>query len=166
MKLALVAITALVCLSATPATKPAASVAIEAKLTEAAPATAGEVVVSVRVSCREGSHEFLLGSDPQVFGIYVLGPWGSVQPDLTKVRPENWMHQQHSAARRITITPDKPFETKLRLADYFPVNDATAFRPGPYQVNVKFYDIGLKMHFPADSGAIRFDLPAAKRPAR
>jgi hypothetical protein len=166
MKSAFIAIIALLCLSAAPATKPVASVTIEAKLVESAPATAGDVVVAVRVSCREGSHELLLGSDPQVFGIYVLGPWGPVQPDLTKVRPENWMHQQHNAARRITITADRPFETKLRLADYFSVKDATAFRPGPYQLNVKFYDIGLNMPFPADSGAVRFDLAAAERPAR
>jgi len=166
MKSALIAIVALICLSAAPATKPAASVAVKGKLAESAPATAAEVVVSVRVSCREGSYEFLLGSDPQVFGIYVLGPWGPVQPDLNKVRPENWMHQQHSAARRITVTPDQPFETKLRLADYFPVNDGNAFRPGLYQVNVKFYDIGLNMSCPADTGAIPFDLPAAERPAR
>jgi hypothetical protein len=165
MKLAFVAVIGLICLSASPATKPAAPVSIDAKLIEA-PKTAGGVVVAIRVSCREGSHEFLLGSDPQVFGIYVLGPWGPVEPDLTKVRPENWMHQQHSAARRITITPDRPFETKLHLADYFPVNDGAAFRPGPYQVNVKFYDIGLKMPFPADSGAIHFDLPAAEQPTR
>lgn len=166
MKSALIVIISLCCLSAAPATRPATPVTIEAELVGSAPATAGDVVVAVRVSCREGSHEFLLGSDPQVFGVYVLGPWGPVPPDLTKVRPENWMRQEHGAARRVTITPERPFETRLRLADYFPVRDGSAFRPGPYQVNVKFYDAGLNMPSPADSGAVRFRLPAAEPPAR
>lgn len=165
MKVAMAAIIALVCHSVGLAATPAATISVEAKLDESATATADEVVIAVCVSCREGSHTFLLGGDAQVFGIYVLGPWGSVQPDLTKVRPENWMHQQHSAARPINITPDQPFKVKLRLANYFPVNDRTAFRPGPYQVNVKFYAAGLKMTCPADSGAIHFDLAEIAGPA-
>jgi hypothetical protein len=144
----------------------ASPITIEGKLVSESPAVAGDVVIAVRVWCKEGSHAFRFGSEPQVFGIYVLGPWGPVQPDLAKVRPENWMHQQHSAATRIVITPDKPFEAKLRLADYFPVKDAAAFRTGRYQVNVKFYEAGLGMPRPADTGAMTFDLSAAERTAR
>jgi len=98
--------------------------------------------------------------------MYVLGPWGPVQPDLSKVRPENWMHQQHSAASPITITPDKPFETKLRFSDYFPVNDGSIFRPGRYQLNVKFYSVELGMEQPIDAGPFTFSVPAAKQPGR
>lgn len=51
-----------------------------------------------------------------------------------------------------------PYRTTVKLSDYFPVNDAAQFKPGGYQVNVKFYDIGLKMSVPIDSGAVRFRL--------
>lgn len=118
-----------------------------------------EVVLSTEA---EQSHTFLLGSFPQVFGVYVLGPWGAVQPDLTKVRPENWMHQQHSAAVEITVAKGKPYRTTVKLSDYFKVADPEVFKPGGYQVNVKFYEHGWKMPAPIDSGAVRFEL-ARKR---
>ena len=106
----------------------------------------------------EQSYTFLLGSFPQAFGIYVLGPWGVVQPDLTKVLPENWMHQEHSAAATITVAKGKPYRTTVKLSDYFKVGDPDAFKPGRYQVNVKFYESGWKMQAPIDSGAVPFEL--------
>ncbi len=122
-----------------------------------------DIILEVIVSTDgEQSHTFSLGSFAQAFGIYVLGPWGAVQPDLTKVRPENWMHQQHSAATRITVTKDKPYRTTVKLSDYFKVGEPEAFKPGMYQVNVKFYEIGWKMSAPIDSGAVRFELAPRK----
>lgn len=106
----------------------------------------------------EGSHTFELGSAPQVFGVYLLGPWGPVQPDLTRIRPENWMHQEHSKAVSITVTKDKPYVTAIKLKDYFPTRDPAVFKPGVYQANVKFYAIDLKMGSPIDSGPIRFEI--------
>src|SRR5262245_33871806 len=110
----------------------------------------------------DGRQEFLLGSFPQVFGIYLLGPWGPIQPDPAKVRPENWMHQEHSAAARIVVTRRSPYRHTVRLSDYFRVQDVAVFRPGVYQVNVKFYDVGLRLPAPIDSGAVRFELTPRK----
>ena len=118
-----------------------------------------EVIVSTD---GEQSHTFLLGSFAQSFGIYVLGPWGAVQPDLTKVRPENWMNQEHSAAASITVAKDKPYRTKVKLSDYFKVGDPDAFKPGRYQLNVKFYESGWQMSAPIDSGAVLFELAPRK----
>jgi hypothetical protein len=106
----------------------------------------------------EGNHTFLLGSLPQVFGVYILGPWGPIQPDLTKIRPENWMHQEHSKAIPITVTKDKPYTTTIKLRDYFPTRDTAVFKPGAYQVNVKFRAIDLKMAAPIDSGPVKFEI--------
>ena len=114
-----------------------------------------EVILSTG---EEQGHTFLLGSFPQAFGIYVLGPWGTVQPDPAKVRPENWMHQEHSAAAKITVAKGKPYRTTVKLADYFKVTDSDVFKPGGYQINVKFYESGWKMAAPIDSGAVRFEL--------
>jgi hypothetical protein len=124
------------------------------------PAADGEdITLEVVLSTNgEQSHTFLLGSFPQAFGIYVLGPWGAVQPELTKVLPENWMHQQHSAAATITVTKGKPYRTTVKLSDYFKVGEPDAFKPGKYQVNVKFYHSGWKMSAPIDSGAVQFEL--------
>jgi hypothetical protein len=51
----------------------------------------------------------------------------------------------------------------LKLADYFPVGDAEQFRPGAYRVSVKFYDAGLNMPAPVDSGPVRFELAPGRR---
>ena len=119
----------------------------------------GDVRLEVTLSTEDDqSYDFLLGSFPQAFGIYVLGPWGPVPPAPSKVRPENWMHQRHSAAARITVAKGKPYHTTVKLSDYFKVRDAGEFKPGGYQVNVKFYDTGLKMPSPIDSGPVRFRL--------
>lgn len=126
----------------------------------AGPVGSGDDITLEVVLSTDGSqsHTFLLGSFPQAFGIYVLGPWGAVQPDPTKVRPENWMHQEHSAATRITVARGKPYRTTVRLSDYFKVTDPDVFRPGGYQVNVKFYESSWNMPAPIDSGAVRFEL--------
>ena len=128
------------------------------------PVAVGEEITLEVVLSTDGeqSHTFLLGSFAQSFGIYVLGPWGAVQPDLAKVRPENWMHQQHSAAAKITVAKDKPYRTTVKLSDYFKLRESEAFKPGGYQVNVKFYEIGWKMAAPIDSGAERFELASPK----
>jgi hypothetical protein len=122
------------------------------------PVAAGEEITLEVILSTDGeeSRTFLLGAFPQAFGIYVLGPWGAVQPDLTKIRPENWMHQEHSAAAEITVAKGKPYKTTVKLSDYFRVADPEVFKPGEYQVNVKFYESGWKMPAPIDSGAVRF----------
>lgn len=157
MRLLPVSIFALTLSPASPAAEP--DLMLRAKAV-----TAGEdVVLEVTVlTAGEGERKFLLGSFAQAFGVYVLGPWGPVQPDLTKVRPENWMHQQHSSAAEITIASGKPFRTRVKLSDYFKVNDPKVFKPGVYQVHVKFYDSRLKMPTPIDSGAIQFTLTPKK----
>jgi RNA polymerase sigma factor (sigma-70 family) len=126
--------------------------------------TVGEEIKLEVVLSTDGdqSYEFLLGAFPQAFGVYVLGPWGAIQPDMTKVRPENWMHQEHSTAARIIVAKGKPYRTTVKLSDYFPVTDAAQFKPGAYQVNVKFYETRLKMSAPIDSGAMRFELAPKK----
>jgi hypothetical protein len=126
----------------------------------AKPVAAGEDITLEVILSTNGdrSHTFLLGSFPQAFGIYVLGPWGVVQPDPTRVRLENWMHQEHSAAREITIAKGKPYRTTVKLSDYFKVADPIVFKPGGYQVNVKFYESAWKMPAPLDSGPVRFEV--------
>ena len=52
-----------------------------AKLIAAGDDIAMEVILSTE---GEESHTFQLGAFPQVFGVYVLGPWGVVQPDPTR----------------------------------------------------------------------------------
>lgn len=128
------------------------------------PVAAGDDITLEVVVSTDGkqSHTFLLGSFPQAFGIYLLGPWGTVQPDLTKVGPENWMHQEHSAAAKITVAKGKPYRTTVKLSDYFKLTDPDVFKPGGYQVNVKFYESGWKMPAPIDSGAVRFELAPRK----
>ena len=68
------------------------------------------------------------------------------------------MHQQHSASRQVFIAKGKPYRTTVKLSDYFRTGEAEQFKPGVYQVNLKFYAITLKMVAPIDSGAIRFEL--------
>ena len=104
------------------------------------------------------SYEFLLAGFPQTFGVYVLGPWGPVLPDASKVRLENWMHQQHSTAARVTVAKGKPYRTVVKLSDYFKAFEAGGLKPGDYQINVKFYVVGLGMQTPIDSGPVRFTL--------
>jgi hypothetical protein len=72
------------------------------------------------------------------------------------------MHQEHSAAATITVAKGKPYRTTIRLSDYFKVGDSAAFKPGKYQVNVKFYESEWKMAAPIDSGAERFELAPRK----
>jgi|GEM_PF-6490337 hypothetical protein len=44
-----------------------------------------DIVLNVEVRpLQKGDRTFSLGSLPQVFGIYVLGPWGVVEPDIKK----------------------------------------------------------------------------------
>jgi hypothetical protein len=122
-----------------------------------APAIGEEIRLEVILSTEgDQTYEFQLGAFSQTFGIYLLGPWGAIQPD--KVRPQNWMHQEHGPAARISVAKGKPYRATVKLSDYFPVVDAAQFKPGNYQVNAKFYDIGLKMSAPIDSGAVRFEL--------
>jgi hypothetical protein len=126
-----------------------------------APAIGEEIKLEVVLSTDgDQTYEFQLGAFPQDFGVYLLGPWGAIQPD--KVLPQNWMHQEHGPAARISVAKGKPYRTTLKLSDYFLVVDAAQFKPGIYQVNVKFYDIGLKMSAPIDSGAVRFELAPKK----
>ena len=105
-------------------------------------------------------YDFLLGAPPQVFGIYVLGPWGPIEPDPKKIRPEHWMDQGHFKAQKVVISKGHPLRVKVPLSDYFAVGDPKVFKPGLYQINVKFYEAGLKVDSPLDSGAIAFRLQA------
>ncbi len=126
-------------------------------------AVGGDIQLEVILSTDgDQAQEFLLGSFPQAFGIFVLGPWGPVQPDPSKIRPENWMHQEHSVAARIRISKGKPYRRAVKLSEYFNVADATQFKPGEYQVNVKFYESDWKMPEPIDSGPLRFRLAPKK----
>jgi hypothetical protein len=48
-------------------------------------AVGGDIQLEVILSTDgDQTQEFLLGSFPQVFGIFVLGPWGPVQPDPSR----------------------------------------------------------------------------------
>src|SRR5579872_6009661 len=52
-----------------------------------------DAIIDVELSTEgDTAYTFLLAAFPQDFGIYILGPWGIVQPDPKKIRPENWMH--------------------------------------------------------------------------
>jgi hypothetical protein len=111
------------------------------------------------------SYGFLLGSIPQVFGIYIVGPKGPIQPDPTKVLPENWMHQQHSAATPIQVAKGLPYRVTISLADYFATKDPKQFGPGLYQVKLKFLETGLGMKTPLESRPVRVEIkPPAKTP--
>jgi len=160
-------LTILVTLLAAMVVGPAASAEPRLKLEVVGPAkpvpVGDEITLEVTLSTDgDESYEFLLGSFPQAFGVYVLGPWGSVAPDPAKVRPENWMHQQHSAARLIKVAKGQPYRVTVKLSDYFLAADAGQFKPGTYQVNVKFYESGWKMPAPIDSGPVRFELAPKK----
>ena len=48
------------------------------------------------------------------------------------------------------------------MSDYFKVGESEAFKPGGYQVNVKFYESEWKMSAPIDSSAERFELASQK----
>jgi hypothetical protein len=146
-------------------TSPAAAAEPQLKLEVIGPAKApaiGEEIKLEVVLSTDGdqTYQFQLGAFPQAFGVYLLGPWGAIQPD--KVLPQNWMHQQHGPAAHISVAKGKPYRTTVKLSDYFPVVDAAQFKPGAYQVNVKFYDSGLKMSAPIDSGAVRLELAPKK----
>jgi RNA polymerase sigma factor (sigma-70 family) len=126
----------------------------------AKPVTQGaEVTLKLVLSTDGGqTYDFLLGALPQVFGIYVQGPAGPVQPDPKKVLPQNWMHQQHSAAAPITVARGRPFQTTVKLSDYFKVADPDQFKPGQYKVTFKFHCITLKMPAPIESNAAPFEV--------
>lgn len=173
MRRGVLAATTLLCLLApsadgkkpTAQAKPEPALRLEVKAPAKPVAPGANITLEVTLSAADdGSHEFLLGALPQVFGVYVLGPWGHVMPDPMKVRPENWMHQQHSVAARIRVTKATPYRTTMKLSDYFAVTDTKQFRPGAYQVNVKFYVVGIGMRAPIDSGPARFEIsePPAK----
>jgi RNA polymerase sigma factor (sigma-70 family) len=120
-----------------------------------------EIKLEVVLSAEDDqTYEFQLGAFPQAFGIYLRGPKGVIQPD--KVLPQNWMHQEHGPATNIRVSKGKPYRTTVKLSDYFPVVDVAQFKPGTYQVNVKFYDVGLKMPGPIDSRPVRFKLVPKK----
>jgi RNA polymerase sigma factor (sigma-70 family) len=124
-----------------------------------------EIKLEVALSSEgDRTYQFQLGSFPQDFGIYLHGPGGAIQPDTNKILPQNWMHQQHGPAALISVSKGKPYRTTVKLSDYFPTGDAAQFKPGTYRVNVKFYDVGLKMPGPIDSGPVRFEL-VPKTPA-
>jgi hypothetical protein len=148
---------------APPATAAAPALTLQV-IGPAKPVAAGDDITLEVILSTDGdrAHTFLLGSFPQAFGIYVLGPWGVVPPDPGKVRPENWMHQEHSAAAEVTVAKGKPYRTSVKLSDYFKVADPDVFKPGAYQVNVKFYESGWKMPAPIDSGPVRFELAPKK----
>jgi hypothetical protein len=113
----------------------------------------------------DGSFVFLLGSIPQVFGLYVDGPNGPVPTDPTKVLAANWMHQQHSAAFPVTISKGKPWRLTLSLGEYFPVGDPKKFVPGKYEVRVKFQAIDLGMKTPIEADLVRFEVKGAPKTA-
>jgi hypothetical protein len=112
-----------------------------------------EVVVRVRDAERL---QLTYGSLAQYFGLYVLGPWGWQQPDPAKIRPENWMHQQVSSGKPVTIVADHPFRIRFKLSDYF-ATDPKHLKPGHYQLNVTFFVAG-KLAVPIDSGPISFTI--------
>lgn len=124
-----------------------------------------EITLSVTVLTESDQvHTFQLGDPVQVLGIYVLGPWGFVQPDPERVRPENWMHQGHFSSRPITVTKNAPWKFTFKLSAYYRVADPKEFRPGEYQLNIKFYSTYLKMETPITSEPIRFTiLPSTHR---
>jgi hypothetical protein len=118
-----------------------------------------DVAVNLQLSTEsDQAYEFSLGSIPQDFGIYILGPWGTIQPDPTKVRPENWMHGEHGPSERIVVSKVHPYHAKVLLSAYFSMADAHTFKPGIYQINVKFYDANCKLRVPLDSGPVSFVL--------
>lgn len=107
-------------------------------------------------------YELMFARFPQDFGIYLLGPWGTIQPDRGLGSGERWFYAEGAQPTRYTVRKGKPFRATVRLSEYFPIKDAKQFRPGLYQVNVKFYDESLKMAAPVDSGAVQFEVAAKK----
>ena len=120
-------------------------------------AAAGNDVEIALTLTSDAKVSFLLSSFPQVFGVYVIGPWGVIQPDATKIRPENWMHGEHSAAREIEVSPDAPYKTTMKLSDWFDIKNAKQFCAGKYVIVVKFYDGGL-MKQPVSSNTLELTL--------
>jgi len=125
----------------------------------------GDVTVTVTVSTTNSlPRQFRTGSFVECFGVYILSPWGPVLPDVKKVRPENWMHGEHSASAQVTIENGKPFLSTFRLSDYFRTTEPAkqvpgaidGFLPGEHQMNVKFLVNDLGMTHPIDSGPILF----------
>lgn len=92
------------------------------------------------------------GGVNQVFGIYVLGPWGWVDGG------KRWMHQQVAQGRRIEVAPGKVWVVHCRLSEMFPANELR--RGGKFQINVKFYYKDAGMSVPVDSAPAMIELPA------
>lgn len=139
--------------------------AIDISLSTSAIEVGENIRINVTVSSLDGeSPRFRIGSFPEYFGVYILGPWGPVQPDLKKVRQENWMHGQHNASREVVIEKGKPFSTSFELAEYFRTEKPTQQYPGPvdgllsgkHQMNIKFFIRGADMSAPIDSGPVIF----------
>ena len=126
------------------------------------PVRADEATFEVVVSTDLGEPQKFSYTDfPLTFGAYVLGPWGAVEPTPNGDRPRRWITMEHSSAKIVKIAKGQPFRVVLKLSDYYPTADREAFRPGDYQVNVKFYSASLKMERPTDSGPVAFKIVAA-----
>ena len=110
------------------------------------------IEISISVSATEHSFAFLYAQHiPQVFGVYVLGPWGWVHPEV--VLPENWMHQEVMHGEMVKVMKGKPFNVRVRLGDFFNLEELRK-RPGQYQINVKWFVAGQGLEHPIDSGPI------------
>ena len=134
---------------------------LQLKIVSSRSALAAPDVMHVTVTLSttgDDSYIFHIGSFAELFGVYLLGPWGVVQPDSRKILTQNWMHQQHSPSTRVLVKKGRPFETSFKLSDYYDVKDKNVFREGRYQLNVKFYAAGLGMKSPLDSMPIYFDI--------
>ena len=118
-----------------------------------AASTSETVVVTITIStANDHKYDLDIGSFAECFGVYILGPWGPVPTRLGS--SFGWMHGEHSASVVHVIEKNKPYSTEFRLSEYFDIADPEKFRPGQYQMNIKFYGSGLRS--PIDSGPLTF----------
>jgi hypothetical protein len=140
---------------------------LEVKPSMGSGADADEVYLHVTLATTgKGRYEFRLGSFAQDFGIYILGPWGPVSPDPARIRAEQWLHQEHSKATLIQVSAARPYTVSVKLSNYFDLANPKQFKPGVYQVNVKFFEGRLGMRAPIDSGTVQFRIQDKRGPAR
>jgi hypothetical protein len=136
---------------------------LEALVPAKAPVVGEEINLEVVLSTdSDQTYEFQFARFPQEFGIYLLGPWGTIESDRGLGAGEKWFYADGAQPTRYTVTKGKPFRATVRLSDYFPTKDTKQFKAGVYQVNVKFYDDSLKLSAPLDSGPVRFELAPKK----
>ncbi|MGC4007124.1 MAG: hypothetical protein QM811_29955 [Pirellulales bacterium] len=56
------------------------------------------------------------------------------------------------------MTKDRPYEVKFELSKYYTFKDAQTFKPGTYQINLKFFDGDVGLSNPLDAPPRRIEV--------